>query len=59
MIQLGAFIMVFVNIPNSANQGETYDKPKHMDEPNKGKRYLTPYYIGHKPYKQTFIYHMI
>ena len=30
--------MVFVNIPNSANQGETYDQPKHMDHPNKGKR---------------------
>jgi len=35
LVQLGAFIMVFVNIPNSANQGETYDKPKYMDEPNK------------------------
>ena len=31
--------MVFVNIPNSANQGETYDQPKHMDQPNKGTRY--------------------
>ena len=36
LIQLGAFIMVFVNIPVEANQGETYDVPKYLDQPNKG-----------------------
>ena len=36
MIQLVAFVMIFVNIPANANQGETYDQPAHLEKPNKG-----------------------
>mgnify|MGYP003332672261 CR=1 FL=1 len=37
LVQLAAFIMVFVNIPSTANQGETYESPEVLEMPSKEK----------------------